>query len=83
MAADAQQRLLEVPNPNPNRNPNPNPNPNPDPDPDPNPNPNPNPHPNQVLGSLFLNPTVAAGVAFGSGGAQMRRGPVFNPDPDH
>ena len=24
-----------------------------------------------VLGSLFLNPTVAAGVAFGSGGAQM------------
>lgn len=30
-----------------------------------------------VLGSLFLNPTVAAGVAFGSGGTQMRKGPVF------
>ena len=30
-----------------------------------------------ALGSSFLNPTVAAGVAFGSGGTQMRKGPVF------
>jgi D-lactate dehydrogenase (quinone) len=30
-----------------------------------------------ILGSTFLNPTVAAGVAFGSGGTQMRKGPVF------
>ena len=30
-----------------------------------------------VLGSLFLNPTVAAGVAFGSGGTQLRKGPVY------
>lgn len=30
-----------------------------------------------VLGSIFLNPTVAAGVAFGSGGTQVRKGPVF------
>ena len=27
-----------------------------------------------ILGSLFLNPTIAAGVAFGSGGTQMRKG---------
>jgi D-lactate dehydrogenase len=26
-----------------------------------------------VLGSFFLNPTVAAGVAFGSGGSQLRK----------
>jgi len=30
-----------------------------------------------VLGSIFLNPSVAAGVAFGSGGTQIRKGPVF------
>ena len=30
-----------------------------------------------VLGSIFLNPTTAAGVAFGSGGTQLRKGPVF------
>ena len=30
-----------------------------------------------VLGSIFLNPTVAAGVAFGSGGTQMRKGPSY------
>jgi len=30
-----------------------------------------------ILGSLFLNPTVAAGVAFGSGGTQMRKGPSY------
>jgi D-lactate dehydrogenase (quinone) len=30
-----------------------------------------------VLGSIFLNPTVAAGVAFGSGGTQMRKGPAY------
>ena len=30
-----------------------------------------------ILGSTFLNPTVAAGLAFGSGGTQMRKGPVF------
>lgn len=30
-----------------------------------------------VLGSLFLNPTVAAGVAFGSGGTHMRKGPAY------
>lgn len=29
-----------------------------------------------VLGSIFLNPTTAAGVAFGSGGTQLRKGPV-------
>jgi len=28
-----------------------------------------------VLGSTFLNPTTAAGVAFGSGGTQIRKGP--------
>eukprot|EP00928_Gymnodinium_smaydae_P032953 TRINITY_DN23740_c0_g7_i1.p1 TRINITY_DN23740_c0_g7~~TRINITY_DN23740_c0_g7_i1.p1 ORF type:complete len:665 (-),score=86.91 TRINITY_DN23740_c0_g7_i1:133-2127(-) len=30
-----------------------------------------------VLGSIFLNPSVGAGVAFGSGGTQIRKGPVF------
>ena len=30
-----------------------------------------------VLGSMFLNPSVAAGVAFGSGGTQMRKGPAY------
>jgi len=30
-----------------------------------------------VLGSIFLNPTVAAGIAFGSGGTQLRKGPVY------
>ncbi len=30
-----------------------------------------------VLGSSFLNPTVAAGVALGSGGVQLRKGPTY------
>ena len=30
-----------------------------------------------VLGSMFLNPSVAAGIAFSSGGTQLRKGPVF------
>lgn len=30
-----------------------------------------------VLGSFFLNPTVAAGIAYGSGGTQLRKGPVY------
>lgn len=30
-----------------------------------------------VLGSFFLNPSVAAGIAFGSGGTQLRKGPVY------
>ena len=30
-----------------------------------------------VLGSLFLNPSVAAGIALGSGGTQIRKGPVY------
>lgn len=30
-----------------------------------------------VLGSTFLNPTTAAGIAFGSGGTQMRKGPSY------
>ena len=30
-----------------------------------------------VLGSIFLNPTTAAGIAFGSGGTQLRKGPVY------
>lgn len=30
-----------------------------------------------VLGSVFLNPSVAAGVAFGSGGTQVRKGPAY------
>jgi len=29
-----------------------------------------------VLGSIFLNPTTAAGVAYGSGGTQLRKGPA-------
>ena len=29
-----------------------------------------------ILGSLFLNPTTAAGVAFGSGGTLIRKGPA-------
>lgn len=30
-----------------------------------------------VLGSFFLNPTCSAGVAFGSGGTNIRKGPAF------
>jgi D-lactate dehydrogenase (quinone) len=30
-----------------------------------------------ILGSVFLNPTVAAGLAFGSGGTQIRKGPAY------
>lgn len=30
-----------------------------------------------LLGSTFLNPTVGAGIALGSGGVLLRRGPVF------
>jgi len=30
-----------------------------------------------VLGSIFLNPSVAAGVSFGSGGTQIRKGPAY------
>jgi D-lactate dehydrogenase (quinone) len=30
-----------------------------------------------VLGSTFLNPTTAAGIAFGSGGTQLRKGPAY------
>jgi D-lactate dehydrogenase (quinone) len=30
-----------------------------------------------ILGSVFLNPTVAAGVSFGSGGTQIRKGPAY------
>lgn len=30
-----------------------------------------------ILGSLFLNPSVAAGVAYGSGGTQIRKGPAW------
>ena len=30
-----------------------------------------------ILGSYFLNPTVAAGVAYGSGGTQIRKGPAY------
>lgn len=30
-----------------------------------------------TLGSTFLNPTTAAGVAFGSGGTQIRKGPAY------
>lgn len=29
-----------------------------------------------ILGSTFLNPTTAAGVAYGSGGTQVRKGPA-------
>jgi D-lactate dehydrogenase len=30
-----------------------------------------------ILGSTFLNPTTAAGIALGSGGTQCRKGPAF------
>ena len=30
-----------------------------------------------ILGSTFLNPTVGAGVAYGSGGTQCRKGPAY------
>jgi D-lactate dehydrogenase len=30
-----------------------------------------------VLGSFFLNPSVAAGLALSSGGTQLRKGPVY------
>jgi len=30
-----------------------------------------------ILGSIFLNPTAAAGIAFGSGGTQTRKGPAY------
>ena len=30
-----------------------------------------------VLGSIFLNPSVAAGIAFGSGGTQVHKGPAY------
>lgn len=30
-----------------------------------------------VLGSIFLNPSVAAGVSYGSGGTQIRKGPAY------
>lgn len=30
-----------------------------------------------ILGSTFLNPTTAAGIAFGSGGTQCRKGPAY------
>lgn len=30
-----------------------------------------------ILGSIFLNPSVGAGVAFGSGGTQIRKGPSW------
>jgi len=30
-----------------------------------------------ILGSTFLNPTTAAGVAFGSGGTQLRKGSAY------
>ncbi|ACI65297.1 predicted protein [Phaeodactylum tricornutum CCAP 1055/1] len=30
-----------------------------------------------ILGSTFLNPTTAAGVAFGSGRTQLRKGPAY------
>lgn len=30
-----------------------------------------------ILGSIFLNPSVGAGVAFGSGGTQIRKGPAY------
>ena len=37
----------------------------------------PNRESHSILGSTFLNPTTAAGVAFGSGGTQCRKGPAF------
>lgn len=30
-----------------------------------------------ILGSTFLNPSVGAGLAFGSGGTQIQKGPVY------
>mmetsp|Transcript_28656 Transcript_28656/g.94224 ORF Transcript_28656/g.94224 Transcript_28656/m.94224 type:complete len:643 (-) Transcript_28656:275-2203(-) len=30
-----------------------------------------------VLGSIFLNPSTGAGIAFGSGGTQTKKGPVY------
>lgn len=30
-----------------------------------------------ILGSIFLNPSIGAGVAFGSGGTQIRKGPSW------
>jgi D-lactate dehydrogenase len=33
--------------------------------------------PHSILGSLFLNPTVSAGVSLGSGGTQLRKGPSY------
>lgn len=30
-----------------------------------------------VLGSIFLNPSVAAGISYGSGGTQIRKGPAY------
>jgi len=37
----------------------------------------PNRESHSQLGSTFLNPTTAAGVAFGSGGTQLRKGPAY------
>lgn len=37
----------------------------------------PNRESHSILGSTFLNPTVAAGIAFGSGGTQCRKGPSY------
>ena len=36
-----------------------------------------NRNPHSVLGSLFLNPTVSGGIAFGSGGTLLRVGPSY------
>lgn len=37
----------------------------------------PNRESHSTLGSTFLNPTTAAGIAFGSGGTQLRKGPAY------
>lgn len=37
----------------------------------------PNRESHSILGSTFLNPTTAAGVAFGSGGTQLRKGSAY------
>lgn len=37
----------------------------------------PNRESHSILGSTFLNPTTAAGVALGSGGTQLRKGPAY------
>ena len=37
----------------------------------------PNRESHSILGSTFLNPTTSAGIAFGSGGTQLRKGPAF------